>query len=172
MIMLDEVLSRLEGARRCAGGWVACCPAHDDHTPSLSICEGSDGRVLLHCFAGCCYQAIIAAFGTEAASEPAPRPIKYKPASIEDGERVELARRIWRESREAGGPSSKIICSAVASRVQCRGIGKWIVEWRLPSIVQSASRFQPLYVSIRTSNIVAALGCPRWSLRSATLTAR
>lgn len=35
------------------GGYVARCPAHDDQNPSLSISEGNDGRVLLHCFAGC-----------------------------------------------------------------------------------------------------------------------
>ena len=35
------------------GGYIACCPAHDDQNPSLSITEGDDGKVLLHCFAGC-----------------------------------------------------------------------------------------------------------------------
>lgn len=29
------------------------CPAHDDSTSSLSLSEGADGRVLLHCHAGC-----------------------------------------------------------------------------------------------------------------------
>jgi DNA primase len=29
------------------------CPAHDDRTPSLSVSEGPDGRLLTHCFAGC-----------------------------------------------------------------------------------------------------------------------
>ena len=31
----------------------ARCPAHDDHTPSLSIRDGDDGRLLTHCHAGC-----------------------------------------------------------------------------------------------------------------------
>jgi len=35
-----------------------CCPGHDDSTPSLSIAEGDDGKVLLYCHAGCTYQAI------------------------------------------------------------------------------------------------------------------
>jgi len=34
-------------------GWITRCPAHDDRRPSLSISEGDDGRVLLHCHAGC-----------------------------------------------------------------------------------------------------------------------
>lgn len=41
-------------------GWVACCPAHDDRSPSLSIRE-QNGRILLYCFAGCSVEAICAA---------------------------------------------------------------------------------------------------------------
>jgi AAA domain len=33
--------------------WQALCPYHDDKMPSLSISEGGDGRVLVHCHAGC-----------------------------------------------------------------------------------------------------------------------
>jgi hypothetical protein len=43
--------------------FMARCPAHDDHDPSLSVTEGGDGRVLLHCFAGCEIGAILAALG-------------------------------------------------------------------------------------------------------------
>ena len=32
--------------------YVACCPAHDDRNPSLSITQTRD-KVLVHCFAGC-----------------------------------------------------------------------------------------------------------------------
>ena len=31
----------------------ARCPAHDDRRPSLSVSDGLDGRVLVHCHAGC-----------------------------------------------------------------------------------------------------------------------
>lgn len=41
------------------------CPtanhAHGDRSASLSISEGRDGRVLLHCFAGCTVEQICAA---------------------------------------------------------------------------------------------------------------
>jgi hypothetical protein len=50
------------GCRR-ARGW--CCPAHDDDQPSLSVSEGKDGRVLLHCHAGCATQEIVEAAGLE-----------------------------------------------------------------------------------------------------------
>ncbi len=60
-----EVVSRLKGARRCGKGWVALCPAHDDHAPSLSINEGSEGRVLLKCLAGCSFSAVCTAVGVD-----------------------------------------------------------------------------------------------------------
>lgn len=43
--------------------WRAICPAHADRTPSLSIREGNDGRVLIHCWAGCATDAVLAAAG-------------------------------------------------------------------------------------------------------------
>jgi hypothetical protein len=43
--------------------FTALCPAHDDHTPSLSVREGADGRVLVHCFAGCEPERIVATLG-------------------------------------------------------------------------------------------------------------
>lgn len=48
-----QVLSLLRGVRRSGESWVALCPSHEDTRPSLSIGEGQDGRVLLHCFVGC-----------------------------------------------------------------------------------------------------------------------
>jgi hypothetical protein len=40
----------------------ARCPYHDDHSPSLSLCDGDEpGRILVHCFAGCDRRDILAA---------------------------------------------------------------------------------------------------------------
>lgn len=58
---VEKILSALEGVRESASGWSALCPAHHDKNPSLSIGVGDDGRVLLHCHAGCSPKAIIAA---------------------------------------------------------------------------------------------------------------
>ncbi len=60
-----RVLSRVQGARPNGTGWTAHCPSHDDRTPSLSITQGNDGRALLHCHAGCAFNAIVAALGIE-----------------------------------------------------------------------------------------------------------
>jgi len=43
--------------------FMACCPAHDDHTPSLSIGVDDDGKVLTHDFGGCAPEAVRDALG-------------------------------------------------------------------------------------------------------------
>ncbi|MBK8754737.1 MAG: hypothetical protein IPL99_25245 [Candidatus Competibacteraceae bacterium] len=65
---LGDVLALLKQAtghppKRNGAGWISRCPAHDDHTPSLSVAEGENGKILLHCHAGCDYPRIIAALG-------------------------------------------------------------------------------------------------------------
>jgi len=57
------LLPRLHGMRKAGSGWFANCPAHEDRSPSLSITEGDDGRLLLHCHAGCKVHDILAAVG-------------------------------------------------------------------------------------------------------------
>lgn len=54
-----EVLRRL-AAKRVGSSWMALCPAHDDRSPSLSIAE-KNGKVLLHCHAGCSQASVLAA---------------------------------------------------------------------------------------------------------------
>lgn len=41
------------------GQYTAQCPAHPDGSPSLSITVHEDGKCLLHCFAGCSFDAIV-----------------------------------------------------------------------------------------------------------------
>ena len=42
-------------------GWRARCPAHDDKAPSLSVGHGTAQEVVVHCHAGCTFEAIMAA---------------------------------------------------------------------------------------------------------------
>jgi hypothetical protein len=62
-IDLQTVIAQLEGVRKNGAGYMARCPAHDDRTPSLSVSEGKNGGVVLHCHAGCTVEAITAALG-------------------------------------------------------------------------------------------------------------
>lgn len=61
---VEAILARLQGVRRNRDGWMALCPAHADHNPSLSIRE-LDRRILLYCFAGCRTEAICNALKIE-----------------------------------------------------------------------------------------------------------
>lgn len=45
--------------RKQQGGYMACCPAHKDRTPSLSLKDSGDGKVLVHCHAGCEQSAVV-----------------------------------------------------------------------------------------------------------------
>ena len=56
-------LERLQKVRPNKDGWTALCPGHEDKSPSLSIGEGTDGRILLHCHAGCPTEQVVAAMG-------------------------------------------------------------------------------------------------------------
>lgn len=59
---IDDLLSHLNRVHRTRAGWTARCPAHEDRTPSLSIGE-REGKILLHCHAGCSAQAVVNALG-------------------------------------------------------------------------------------------------------------
>lgn len=52
---VENFLSRLQKVKATSkGSWVACCPAHQDKNPSMTVTEGNDGRVLVHCFSQQC----------------------------------------------------------------------------------------------------------------------
>jgi hypothetical protein len=50
---VENFLNHLDGVRRSGDGWVSRCPCRDDDaSPTLSISEGRDGRVLAKCHRG------------------------------------------------------------------------------------------------------------------------
>jgi len=73
-VSFEEVISRL-GERELApverpatkaglGRQVMSrCPAHGDDSPSLSLAQTTDGKILLNCFAGCTAEAVARALG-------------------------------------------------------------------------------------------------------------
>jgi hypothetical protein len=63
---VENVLQRLDKVKKTgAFKWQARCPSHDDKGPSLAIRELDDGRVLLHCFAGCGASEVLGTIGLE-----------------------------------------------------------------------------------------------------------
>ena len=63
MMRTQEILPKLKKVKTTSDGWMACCPSHDDNTPSLSIKEADNGNTLLKCHAGCDTSEIVSALG-------------------------------------------------------------------------------------------------------------
>jgi hypothetical protein len=102
------------------------CPAHDDPSPSLAVNAGSDGRVLVKCYAGCSLGDILTALHCTPSrlNRPAPiSPAKYIIA-------VKLNISFPAMTLRQGHPSSR------GSRLEAiheYGGGQWLLErWRSP----------------------------------------
>jgi 5S rRNA maturation endonuclease (ribonuclease M5) len=59
---LEAILAKFERVEKHGASYKALCPCHVDAKPSLSITE-KDGKILLHCHAGCAYEDIIKKIG-------------------------------------------------------------------------------------------------------------
>ena len=78
---IDTLLSTLDKVKSNGNGkWLALCPAHPDRSPSLAIKQTDDGKILIHCFAGCQVTDIVAAVGLEL-SDLMPNDPAYKKGS-------------------------------------------------------------------------------------------
>ena len=107
--MNAEIIAKALGGRRAGGSWIARCPAHEDRKPSLSISEAEDGKVLVHCHAGCEQARVIAALrsrglwiGSSPRGSLAPRHLLWRPSTGRDeAQRTEAALAIWRAAPPA-----------------------------------------------------------------------
>jgi hypothetical protein len=100
-----DLVSKLKGTWHGAYG-KACCPAHADRSPSLSITPG-DKAVLFHCFAGCSQAEIIDAL-RRLGDLPKPTERDTSPATRAD--RAQLCRDLWNVARPlTGTPAQKYL---------------------------------------------------------------
>lgn len=60
---VDALLGHLERVHRSGRGWRADCPNNHKTRGSLSVSQGDDGRILLHCFVGCGASDVLGALG-------------------------------------------------------------------------------------------------------------
>ena len=105
-------IAKALGGKRSGRGFVARCPAHRDRNPSLSISDGADGKLLLHCHRGCSFDAVIDALrrrGVVGHGETMPPPAyedlqEIRAREAESGRRKRhLAQSLWNERRPIRG---------------------------------------------------------------------
>lgn len=56
----ESIARHLGGASKSGDNWSCRCPAHEDQRASLSIKEESNGKLLVHCHAGCAQADVVA----------------------------------------------------------------------------------------------------------------
>lgn len=96
---VEDFLAKLKGVRANGdGSWMACCPAHDDSNPSMSVTERG-GKILVHCHAGCSAADIVSAVGLEIKDLFEDAKPQTAPGGNSDGGAAE---------REALGPAKKM----------------------------------------------------------------
>lgn len=69
---LAEIHPWFQRKPRYDGGWMVRCPCHHDRTPSLSLSEGDNGKLLWFCHAACGQQEVRQAL-IEVANRPPSR---------------------------------------------------------------------------------------------------
>lgn len=118
--------SLAETARRICesrgGKWsgtkgMACCPAHDDRTPSLGVSLGRQA-ILFHCFAGCDQPSVLSALAREGFEAPAlfsGSATTNEPESTSTRKPSAVALRIWRDAQP-------LRASPVKAYLESRGI--------------------------------------------------
>lgn len=112
---IDDFLALLKGVQPAGeGSWVACCPAHGDAHPSMSV-AARDGKILVHCHVGCSAADIVGALGLELKDlfEDAPKPALAGAPAGEEG-------------RGDHGAAER---AALAGTRKKRRFGKWICNY-------------------------------------------
>ena len=123
---MELVLSRLPTAKPNGDGWLVCCPAHEDRSPSLSINQGEDGRVLLKCFAGCSHDAIVGAMGLESKDLFVPRDSRNgKPHTIDKATPKPKSSSAPKGKRFATADAAKAACLAMMGKGGHEPGGEW-----------------------------------------------
>jgi hypothetical protein len=147
---LSNVLSRLKGVKPCGNGWKAHCPAHDDRRQSLHVSEGKDGRILIHCHAGCSVNDVCAAIGLtikDLYPEPERRRNQASPSEV-------IATYSY---HDANGKLLFQVCRTADKRFFQRrpdGKGGWItglgevkpVLYRLPEVLEAVQRGDMVFI--------------------------
>lgn len=156
---LSSILNKLGPVRKQGKEYIGRCPAHADKTPSLSVSTGDDGRVLLHCHAGCATDSILGKIGLEA-----------KDLFADNGHKQTEPPATY-DYTDATGKLLYQVCRKVGKHFSQRrpdGSGGWVynlngvqrVPYRLPSAIEAIRDSKTVYVveGEKDADRLAALG--------------
>ena len=105
----ETFLSCLDGVKRTGNErWQAKCPSHEDRTASLSIRELDDGRVLVHCFAGCSVHEVLGSVGLGFDALYPEKPVQYGKPERRPFPAADVLRAIYFESLVIAAASSQM----------------------------------------------------------------
>ncbi|WP_209021248.1 DUF7146 domain-containing protein [Paracoccus ravus] len=120
-----EIVTALRG-RPGRNGGLCFCPSHTNtRTPALSVTDGRDGRLLVHCHAGCRFEDIMDALrglglvegkGSYTAPSPAELAAIREAERQEAQKRADQALRCWNEAESISGTPAELYLR------ECRGI--------------------------------------------------
>lgn len=143
---VPAILERLDKVKHHTGEngvyWTARCPAHHDRNPSLSISEGSDGRALIKCHAGCHYEDILTAINLTEDDLFPERPV--------NGALLQTAAYTYTD--ELGNHLYDVVRFEPKTFRQRRPDGTWglgdtrRVLYRLPDIAGAIANGEPVYL--------------------------
>lgn len=132
MSTVDKLLDRFDRLKRTGPStWIACCSAHEDRSPSLTIRETDDGRILLKCHAGCETRDVLASVGRTFSDLYPPRALDH---------RVNPERRPFpaADCLRAVGFEALVVCAAAAALLG----GEPFSEIDRERLILAASRIQ------------------------------
>lgn len=86
---VESIARQLGAASKSGDNWSCRCPAHDDRRASLSITEKQDGKLLVHCHAGCDQALVISELKARdlwpSIAKPTPTALPPPPVQISIG---------------------------------------------------------------------------------------
>lgn len=145
------ILPLLKNAQKSGESWSALCPAHEDSRNSLSISAGDDGRVLLHCHAGCAFRDIAAAMGMK------PVELMAGPPPPKSGGRLNIIATY--DYQDADGRMLYQVCRCEPKDFRQRrpdGRGGWI--WRVKGVPPVPYRLPQLAAAPANQSVIVVEG--------------
>jgi putative DNA primase/helicase len=121
--------------KKAGNDWLACCPAHEDHNPSLSIRQEGN-RVLLKCHAHCTQEAVIDALRERGLWEPRPVRVETIPSKTFYVYNDEQGKPLHRTERKA---NKKFILWSFQNRQWIPKLGPRRVLYHLDELTARSS---------------------------------